>query len=110
MCVVGAYLSTVERFVTGVAVVEEEHVYKCDEEARSILGGARSERHPFIKDENDEVAKQTGHKNDLWDESKVNIQWLFEVPAAHHNHVVINMNTELYKEELVDYLGIRSHR
>lgn len=88
-----AYLSTVQRFVTGVVIVEEEHVYKCDEEAGSILGGARSEGDPLIKDKNDEVAKQAGHKNNLWDESKVDIQWLFEVPASHHNHCVTNMIT-----------------
>lgn len=90
----GAYLSPVQRFVTGVVVVEEEHVYKCDEEAGSVLGGVCSEGEPLIKDENDEVAKQAGHKNNLWDESKVDIQWLFEVPATRHDHLVTNMVTE----------------
>lgn len=83
-----AYLSPVEGFVTGVIVFEEKHVYKCDKEAGRVLGGARSEKDPLIKDENDEVAKQAGHKNDLWDESKVDIQWLFKVPATHQNHDV----------------------
>lgn len=35
MCV--AYLSPVERFVSGVVVVEEEHVNKGDKETGSIL-------------------------------------------------------------------------
>lgn len=39
MYVGGAYLSTVEGFVSGVIIVEEKHVYKCDEEAGSVLGG-----------------------------------------------------------------------
>lgn len=34
-------LSSVKRFVSGVVIVEEEHVDKGDEEAGSILGGAR---------------------------------------------------------------------
>lgn len=87
-------MTSVQRFVTGVVIVEEEHVYKCDEEAGSILGGVRSEGDPLIKDKNDQVAKQAGHKNNLWDESKVDIQWLFEVPAGHHNHCVTNMIRE----------------
>lgn len=89
-----AYLTSVQRFVTGVVIVEEEHVNECDEEAGSILGGVRSEGDPLIKDKNDQVAKQAGHKNNLWDESKVDIQWLFEVPAGHHNHCVTNMIRE----------------
>lgn len=98
MHVGGAYLSSVEGFVTGVIIVEEKHVYKCDEEAGSILGGVRSERDPLIKDENDEVAKQAGHKNDFWDESKVDIQRLFKVPATHHNHIVTNQNRVIQAE------------
>lgn len=43
MYVGGAYLSTVEGFVSGVIIVEEKHVYKCDEEAGSVLGGVRRE-------------------------------------------------------------------
>lgn len=86
-----AYLPPVEGFVT-VVIVEKKHVYKCDEEAGSIPGGACVKRHPLIKDENDEVAKQAGHKNDLWDESKVDIQWLLKVPATHHHHDVANQN------------------
>lgn len=101
MYVGGAYLSPVEGFVSGVVIVEEKHVYKCDEEAGSILGGVRSERDPLIKDENNEVAKQAGHKNDLWDESKVDIQWLFKVPATHHNHVVTNQNGVIQGETRV---------
>lgn len=90
MCVGGAYLSRVERSVTGVVIVEEAHVYEGDEEAGGILRGVRSESDPLIKDENDKIPKQAGHKNNLWDESEVDIQWLFEVPATHHNHFVID--------------------
>lgn len=90
----GAYLTPVEGFVAGVVIVEEKHVYKCDEEAGSILGGVRSERDPLIKDKNDEVAEQAGHKNDLWDESKVDIQRLFKVPVTHHNHDVTTQNSD----------------
>lgn len=88
MGVGGAYLSTVEGFVRGVVIVEEEHVDKGDEDAGSILGGARSEREPLIKDENDEVAEQAGHEDDLWDESEVDIQWPVKVPETHRHHEV----------------------
>lgn len=62
-------LSSVERFVSGIAEVEEEHVNKGDEEAGGIPGGACIVWKPFIEDQNDEVAEQTGHENNLWDES-----------------------------------------
>lgn len=84
----GAYLSTVEGFVGGVVIVEEEHVDEGDEDAGSILGGVRGERQPLIKDENDEVAEQAGHEDDLWDESEVDIQRPVEVPATHRSHEV----------------------
>lgn len=84
----GAYLSTVEGFVGGVVIVEEEHVDEGNEDAGSILGGACSERQPLIKDENDEVAKQAGHEDDLWDESEVDVQWPVKVPATHRDHEV----------------------
>lgn len=46
-------LSSVERLVTGVVVVEEEHVDKGDEETGSILGYACIVCEPLIKDQND---------------------------------------------------------
>lgn len=88
MGVGGAYLSTVEGFVRGVVIVEEEHVDEGDEDAGSVPGGARSERQPLIKDEDDEVAEEAGHEDDLWDEPEVDVQRPVEVPATHRDHEV----------------------
>lgn len=79
-------LSSVERLVTRVTVVEEEHVNKGDEEAGGVPGAACVIRDPLIEDQNDQVAKQTGHEDDFWDESQVDIQWLLEIPAENHEH------------------------
>lgn len=83
-------LPSVERFVTGVVVVEEEHVDKGDEQAGSVPGGARVVRHPLIEDQDDEVAEQTGHEDDLWDESQVDVQRLLEIPAGNHEQRILS--------------------
>ncbi len=80
-------LSSVERFAIGV-VAEEEHVNKGDEEAGCIPGGARIVCDPLIEDQNDEVTEQAGQEDDLWDESKVDIQRFLKIPVENHNHFV----------------------
>lgn len=76
------HLSPVEGLVGGVIVVEETHVDEVDEQAGSILGGVGIISCPLVKDQQDEVAKQARHEDDLWDEPQKDVQWLFEVPAV----------------------------
>lgn len=73
-------LSCVERFVTGVVVVEEEHVDEGNEETRGVLGYPRVVREPLVEDQNGQVAEQAGHEDNLWDESQVDIKRLLEIP------------------------------
>lgn len=72
-------LSSVERI--GVIVAEEEHVNEGNEETGSIPGVQSIIREPLKEDQNDQVAKETGHEDDLWDEPQVDIEWLLEIPA-----------------------------
>lgn len=74
-------LSLVERRGGGVVVFEEEHVDEGNEETGSVLGHARVVPEPLVEDQNGEVAKQTGHEDDLRDESPVDIQRLLEIPG-----------------------------
>lgn len=82
-----ADLSAVERLVGGVVVVEEEHVDEGDEEAGGVPGGRRIVRDPLVEDEDDQVAEQAGHEDDLRDEAQVDVQRLVEVPAESHNRL-----------------------
>lgn len=91
-------LSSVKRFVCGVTVVEEEHVNKGNEETRSIPGGACIIGKPLIDDQNDKVAKEAAHEDDLWNESQVDVQWLVKIPEEKHNivksgHIQYKTNT-----------------
>lgn len=74
------HLSPVEGFVGWVIVVEEAHVDEVDEQAGSILGGESIISRPLVEDQQDEVTKQAGHEDDLWDEAQEDVQGLFEVP------------------------------
>lgn len=85
-----SYLSAVQRLVTRVTVVEQEHVNKGDEEAGSVLRHVHVVRDPLIENQNDKVAKKTAHENNLGNESKVDIQRLVEVPAKNHICFVTN--------------------
>lgn len=53
-----------------------------DKQAGSILGVKGVIGCPLVEDQQDEVAKQAGHKDDLWDEAQEDVQWLLEVPAV----------------------------
>ena len=77
-------LSCVQRFVTGVVVVEQEHVDEGDEEAGSVPGYACVVPDPLIEDEDGQVAEQAGHEDDLRDEAQVDVQRLIEVAAGNH--------------------------
>lgn len=85
-----AYLSSVKRLVTRVTVAKQEHVDKRDEEAGSVLRHVHVVRDPLIENQNDKVAKKTAHENNLWNESKVDIQGLLEVPAENSMCFVTN--------------------
>lgn len=78
----GEHLSPVQGLVGGVIVVEETHVYEVDEQAGSILGGEGVICRPLVEDQQDKVSKQAGHEDNLWDESKKDVEWLLEVPAV----------------------------
>mgnify|MGYP000488250680 CR=1 FL=1 len=45
---------------------------------------------PFYNYKNDQVTKYTGHKDQLWDELKVDVHWLTEKPE-NKNQLYINM-------------------
>lgn len=75
-------LPTVERPIAGVVVVEEEHVDEGDEEAGGLPGVASIVRHPLVEDQDDQVAEEAGHEEDLRNEAQVDVQWLVEVPAV----------------------------
>lgn len=53
-----------------------------DEQAGSILGSLGSVGCPLVEDQQDKVAKQGRHEDNLWDEAQENVQRLLEVPAA----------------------------
>jgi hypothetical protein len=36
---------------------------------------------PLIEDQDDQVAKQTGHEHNLWDEAQVDVQGFLEIPS-----------------------------
>lgn len=74
-------LPAVERPVGGVVVLEEEHVDEGDEEAGGQPGGASVVRHPLVEDQDDQVAEEAGHEDDLRDEAQVDVHRLVEVPV-----------------------------
>lgn len=76
------HLSPVEGLVCGVTVVEETHVDEVDEQAGGILGAVGVIGGPLVEDEQDEVAEQAGHEDDLWDEAQEDVQRLPEVAAG----------------------------
>lgn len=84
-----ADLSAVERLVGGVVVVEEEHVDEGDEEAGGVPGGQSIVRDPLVEDEDDQVAEQAGHEDDLRDEAQVDVERLVEIPAENHNRFIV---------------------
>lgn len=53
-----------------------------DEQAGCILGGEGIISRPLVEDQQDQIAKQAGHEDDLWDEAQEDVQWLLEVPAV----------------------------
>lgn len=75
-------LPTVERPVGGVVVLEEEHVDEGDEEAGCHPGGVSVVCHPLVEDQDDQVAKEAGHEDDLGDEAHVDVKWLVKVPGG----------------------------
>lgn len=86
-------LPSVEKLDGGVLVVEEEHVNEGDEETGSIPGGLCIVRDPLKEDQNDQVAKETGHEDNLWDEPQVDIQWLFEISVRNNGCLLTTMHT-----------------
>lgn len=75
-------LSSVERLDGGIIIVEEEHVNEGNEETGSIPGVQSIIRDPLNEDQNDQVAKQAGHEDNLWDEPQVDVERLLEIPAG----------------------------
>lgn len=53
-----------------------------DEQAGRVLGGEGVIGCPLVEDQQNEVAKQARHKNNLWDEAQEDVQRLLEVPAV----------------------------
>ncbi len=76
------HLSPVEGLAGGVAVVEETHVDEVDEQAGRVLGGVGIIGCPLVEDQQNKVAKQTRHEDDLWDEAQEDVQRLLEVPVV----------------------------
>lgn len=74
-------LPAVERPVGGVVVLEEEHVDEGNEETGCRPGGAGVVCHPFVEDQDDQVAEEAGHEDNLRDEAHVDVQWLVKVPG-----------------------------
>ena len=70
--------------VGGVVIVEQEHVDEGDEKTGSISGGVSVVGQPLIEDQNDQVAKQTGHEHNLWDEAQVDVQGFLEIPSENN--------------------------
>lgn len=74
------HLSLVKWLVVGI-LREEEHVYKVDEYAGSVFGHGRSVDNPLKDHHENQVAKQTQHEHQLWDQHKEQIPYLAKVPA-----------------------------
>lgn len=53
-----------------------------DEQAGSVLGRGSIVGRPLVEDQQDQVAKEGGHEDDLWDEAQEDVQWLLEVAAV----------------------------
>lgn len=56
-----------------VRVFEEEHVDEADKEAGCQPGVASVICHPLVEDQDDQVAKEASHEDDLRDEAEVDI-------------------------------------
>lgn len=95
-----ADLSAVERLVGGVVVVEHEHVDEGDEEAGGVPGGRSIVRDPLIEDEDDQVAEQAGHEDDLRDEAQVDVERLAEIPAENHNRFIVRGENQTHRDKL----------
>lgn len=89
----GEHLSHIERLICGVIIVEETHVDEVDEQARGILGGVGIVGRPLVEHQQNQIAKQTGHEDDFWDEAQKDVQWLLEVPAAKWNQLTRQKKT-----------------
>ena len=76
-----SHLSPVERLIGDVAVVEETHVDEGNEEAGRVLGGESVVGRPLVEDQDNEVAEQAGHEDNLRDEAQEDVQGLLEVPG-----------------------------
>lgn len=79
------HLSHVERLICGVVIVEETHVDEVDEQTGSVFGGFGIVGCPLVEHQQDQIAKQTGHEDDFWDEAQEDVQWLLEVPAVKYS-------------------------
>lgn len=53
-----------------------------DEQTGSILGCESVIGCPLVEDQQNEVTKQGGHEDDLWDEAQEDVQRLLEIPAV----------------------------
>ena len=76
------HLSCIEGCAIGVTVIEETHVDELDQKAGSIFGGVGVIGCPLVENQQDKVAKQTRHENDLWNEAQEDVQRFLEVPAV----------------------------
>lgn len=93
------HLSSVEGLVSGVAIVEQEHVDEGDEKTGSISGGVSVVGQPLIEDQDDQVPKQTGHEHNLWDEAQVNVQGFLEIPSEKNKTCSPSDKIDLYRQE-----------
>lgn len=62
-----------------VLVVKDEHVYEVDQKAWCFLRCKSVISRPFIKNKDNQVAKQRGHEDYFRNKPKVDIQGLLEI-------------------------------
>lgn len=81
VCVGGGYLSSVQRLVARIVVVEETHVDEGDEEAGSVFRSGCIIGGPLIEDQQDQVPEQAAHEHNFRNEPEEDVQRLLKIPA-----------------------------
>lgn len=74
------HLSCIKLWVFWV-VHEEDHAYEVEEDTWCNFGLGRSEGDPLVDHHKHQVAKQTQHEEQLWDQHEEHFAYLPKVPG-----------------------------
>lgn len=101
MCLCHTDLSVIKRWIVGV-VCEEEHVNEVDEYTWCNFGLGGSVGNPLVDHHKHQVAKETEHEEQLWDQHKEHFARLAKVPGENNKqqrHVKARENKYGKKQE-----------